>query len=98
MFGILEFGYQLFNSSDFSVGFARFLRHLIDCQLNTLHDLILNLDFIMFANNLFDLMNSIVFDTVKFLLDFFIVVELFVEFYNFIFGLIDNDDNVFNLF
>ncbi len=52
----------------------------------------------MFANNFFDLMNSIVFDTVKFWLDFFIVVELFVEFYNFIFGLINNDDNFFNLF
>ena len=78
MLGILESWYQLFNTSDFSVCLPWFLCHFINCQLNTVHDLIFYLNFVMLANNLFDFMNAISFDTIQFLLDFLIVVKLFV--------------------
>lgn len=75
---IFEFFHQMFDSSDFPVSLSGFLCHLINGLLNTVHDFVLKLDLIVFANDFLDLMNSIIFDSIQFILDFSIVIKLFV--------------------
>ena len=97
MLSIFELLNELFYPSNFSIGLSRFLGHLVDSQLNTTHYFILQNYFIVVANYFSYLIDSIFLYFVHLLLYFFVILKLLEKIIDFVFWLVQDENNVLNL-
>lgn len=88
----------MFDSFDFFISLTRLFCHLIDCLLNTIHNSVLEMNFMILGNNLFDFVDAFCFDFIQLFLYFFVIVKLFIQVHDFVLRLINDHHHVLDLF